>query len=76
MTLGKIRLDNGDEVTGLHCDPAIVTAGEDITAHGDWRTYRRLGGFTAAHDFTEDVSLDGSSRSTPDSGEPNVLHWQ
>jgi allophanate hydrolase len=41
MALGKIRLDNGEEVTGFRCDPSTASAGEDITAHGGWRTYRQ-----------------------------------
>lgn len=41
MALGKIRLDNGKEVTGFRCDPSTASAGEDITAYGGWRTYRQ-----------------------------------
>lgn len=39
MALGRIRLDDGYEVIGFRCDPATVTAGEDITDHRGWRTY-------------------------------------
>lgn len=38
------------------------------------KSRRSLGRPAAAHDFTRDISLQGSSRSPADPGEPNVLH--
>jgi allophanate hydrolase len=39
MTLGRVRLADGAEVTGFLCEPAALTGAQDITAHGGWRAY-------------------------------------
>ncbi|ONI88591.1 allophanate hydrolase [Actinosynnema sp. ALI-1.44] len=36
MSLGRIRLDTGEEVLGFQCDPVTAAAGKDITAYGGW----------------------------------------
>ncbi|ALG14970.1 allophanate hydrolase [Kibdelosporangium phytohabitans] len=36
MSLGRVRLDTGEEVLGFQCDPVTAASGEDITAHGSW----------------------------------------
>lgn len=36
MSLGRIRLDTGEEVLGFQCDPVSAAAGKDITSHGSW----------------------------------------
>lgn len=39
MSLGRIRLDNGEQVLGFQCDPVSTEAAEDITAHGGWTAW-------------------------------------
>ena len=39
MALGPVRLDNGDQVIGFHCDPETAATGVDITGHQSWITY-------------------------------------
>nr|WP_042188875.1 allophanate hydrolase [Kibdelosporangium sp. MJ126-NF4]CEL18513.1 Allophanate hydrolase [Kibdelosporangium sp. MJ126-NF4]CTQ97997.1 Allophanate hydrolase (EC 3.5.1.54) [Kibdelosporangium sp. MJ126-NF4] len=39
MSLGRIRLDTGEEVLGFQCDPVTAAAGKDITAHGGWTAW-------------------------------------
>ncbi|MET8978625.1 allophanate hydrolase [Streptomyces sp. NPDC004539] len=39
MTLGKVQLTDGTQVTGFLCEPAALENAEDITAYGGWRPY-------------------------------------
>lgn len=39
MTLGRVTLSDGSEVIGFGCALDAWRAGEDISAHGDWRSY-------------------------------------
>ncbi|MCE7010308.1 allophanate hydrolase [Kibdelosporangium philippinense] len=36
MSLGRIRLDTGEEVLGFQCDPVSAAAGKDITTYASW----------------------------------------
>ncbi|KAA9162572.1 allophanate hydrolase [Amycolatopsis acidicola] len=39
LSLGPIRLDDGSQVTGFHCDPVAAAEGTDITRYGSWTAY-------------------------------------
>jgi allophanate hydrolase len=39
MSLGVIELDDGEAVTGFHCDPVAAGRGRDITSYGSWPAY-------------------------------------
>ncbi len=39
LGVGKIRLDDGSEVTGFLCEPYAVEGAREITALGGWRAY-------------------------------------
>jgi allophanate hydrolase len=39
LGLGRVRLDDGSEVTGFLCEGAGLAGAEDITALGGWRAY-------------------------------------
>ncbi|PWG08242.1 allophanate hydrolase [Streptomyces sp. V2] len=39
MTLGKVKLTDGTQVTGFLCEPAALENAEDITTYGGWRAY-------------------------------------
>jgi allophanate hydrolase len=39
MTLGRVRLDDGTEVTGFLCEPLATDGAPDITAYRGWRAY-------------------------------------
>jgi allophanate hydrolase len=41
LGFGRVRLDDGREVTGFLCEAYAVAAAEDITASGGWRSYRK-----------------------------------
>ncbi|WP_395307625.1 allophanate hydrolase [Mycobacterium sp. AMU20-3851] len=48
MSLGRVTLADGTEVVGFGCTAEAFESGQDITGHGDWRTYlRRVGAGTA-----------------------------
>ncbi|MNI91302.1 Allophanate hydrolase [compost metagenome] len=36
LGLGKIRLQNGEEITGFLCEPYVEQSSEDITRYGGW----------------------------------------
>ena len=40
LSLGRIELGDGSEVTGFLCEAYAAGAAEDITASGGWRAYR------------------------------------
>ncbi|WP_308121341.1 allophanate hydrolase [Paractinoplanes bogorensis] len=40
LSLGRIALDDGTEVTGFLCEAYAVAGAPDITASGGWRNYR------------------------------------
>ena len=39
MALGRVRLANGESVTGFLCEPAALHGAPDITSFGGWRAY-------------------------------------
>ncbi|WP_416969184.1 allophanate hydrolase [Streptomyces sp. 4F14] len=39
MTLGKVHLADGTQVTGFLCEPSALGNAEDITAYGGWRSF-------------------------------------
>ena len=39
MALGRVRLADGESVTGFLCEPAALHGAPDITAFGGWRAY-------------------------------------
>jgi allophanate hydrolase len=39
MSLGRVRLSDGTEVIGFHCDPYAASLGVDITRYGSWPAY-------------------------------------
>ncbi len=41
LGFGRVRLDDGREVTGFLCEAYAVAGAEDITASGGWRAYRK-----------------------------------
>ncbi len=41
LGFGRIRLDDGREVTGFLCEAYAAAGAEDITASGGWRAYRK-----------------------------------
>ncbi|MET0417924.1 MAG: allophanate hydrolase [Actinoplanes sp.] len=43
LSLGRISLDDGAEVTGFLCEAYAVVGARDITASGGWRNYRVRG---------------------------------
>jgi allophanate hydrolase len=43
LSLGRIALDDGTEVTGFLCEAYAATGAPDITASGGWRNYRLRG---------------------------------
>ncbi len=43
LSLGRIALDDGTEVTGFLCEAYAATGAKDITASGGWRNYRSEG---------------------------------
>ncbi|MBP5940678.1 allophanate hydrolase [Streptomyces acidiscabies] len=43
MTLGKVELTDGTQVTGFLCEPSALKNAEDITTHGGWRAYLETG---------------------------------
>jgi allophanate hydrolase len=43
LSLGRIALDDGAEVTGFLCEAYAVDGAPDITASGGWRNYRLRG---------------------------------
>jgi allophanate hydrolase len=40
LGFGRVRLDDGREVTGFLCEAYATAGAEDITASGGWRAYR------------------------------------
>jgi allophanate hydrolase len=47
LSLGPIRLDDGDQVVGFHCDPVAAAGGRDITGYGGWTAWLASGDGTA-----------------------------
>jgi allophanate hydrolase len=43
LSLGRIALEDGAEVTGFLCEAYAVAGARDITASGGWRSYRLRG---------------------------------
>ncbi|WP_127504594.1 allophanate hydrolase [Actinoplanes solisilvae] len=43
LSLGRIALHDGTEVTGFLCEAYAATGAEDITASGGWRNFRARG---------------------------------
>ncbi|WP_250009519.1 allophanate hydrolase [Actinoplanes sp. M2I2] len=43
LSLGRVALDDGTEVTGFLCEAYAATGAKDITASGGWRNYRSRG---------------------------------
>jgi allophanate hydrolase len=41
LGVGKIVLDDGQQVTGFLCESAAVTNALDVSHHGGWRSYRQ-----------------------------------
>ena len=39
LCIGKVRLENDDEVLGVLGEPLLCEGQRDITAHGGWRAY-------------------------------------
>jgi allophanate hydrolase len=39
MSLGRVRLSDGSEVIGFHCDPHAAALSTDITPYGSWPAY-------------------------------------
>ncbi|QNP73692.1 allophanate hydrolase [Streptomyces roseirectus] len=39
MTLGRVELADGTQITGFLCEPAALENAEDITSYGGWRSY-------------------------------------
>ena len=39
LGIGKLRLDDGQQVCGFLCESSAVVSAEDITASGGWRAY-------------------------------------
>ena len=44
LGLGRVRLDDGREVTGFLCEAYAAAGADDITASGGWRAYRNSTG--------------------------------
>jgi allophanate hydrolase len=40
MTVGRVCLDDGDDVLGFLCEPAATAGATDITRYGGWRAWR------------------------------------
>ncbi|MET0494178.1 MAG: allophanate hydrolase, partial [Actinoplanes sp.] len=40
LSLGRLALADGSEVTGFLCEAYAAQTAEDITASGGWRAYR------------------------------------
>ncbi len=40
MTVGRVCLDDGDDVLGFLCEPAATAGAKDITRYGGWRAWR------------------------------------
>src|SRR5271154_6770284 len=36
LTIGKVRLDDGEEILGVLGEPILCESGKDITAYGGW----------------------------------------
>jgi len=47
LSIGKVRLDTGEEVLGVLAEPALVEGQREITTYGGWRAY--LASLTDAH---------------------------
>jgi allophanate hydrolase len=43
LSLGRVELEDGTDVTGFLCEAYAVDDAEDITASGGWRNHRRKG---------------------------------
>ena len=41
LTLGRVELEDGTDVTGFLCEAYATAEAEDITASGGWRNHRR-----------------------------------
>lgn len=39
LTIGKITLENGQQISGFLCEPVAVKGAKDITSLGGWRAY-------------------------------------
>ncbi|MCR5609551.1 MAG: hypothetical protein K6G26_10855 [Lachnospiraceae bacterium] len=39
LGLGKIKLEDGSEVTGFICEPYVISHSYDISIYGGWRNY-------------------------------------
>ncbi|MCY1144747.1 allophanate hydrolase [Actinoplanes sp. Pm04-4] len=46
LSLGRVALDDGTEVTGFLCEAYAAAGAEDITASGGWRNHRARGATT------------------------------
>ena len=40
LAIGRVRLEDGTEVSSFVCEPAALDDAVDITPHGGWRAYR------------------------------------
>ncbi|MEO0647694.1 MAG: glutamyl-tRNA amidotransferase [Cyanobacteria bacterium J06650_10] len=40
LAIGKVKLENGEEVLGVIGEPLTVEGKKEITQHGGWRAYR------------------------------------
>ncbi len=48
LCVGRVRLDDGSEVLGVLCEPALVEGRPEISEHGGWRAYLATHGSHAA----------------------------
>jgi gamma-glutamylcyclotransferase (GGCT)/AIG2-like uncharacterized protein YtfP len=39
LSIGKVKLENGDEVLGVLAEPWLLEKQAEITGHGGWRNY-------------------------------------
>jgi allophanate hydrolase len=43
LGIGKLRLEDGEAVSGFLCEPYAIAGAEDISSFGGWRAFRRAG---------------------------------
>ena len=61
MTLGRVRLDDGAEVTGFFCQASATEGAADISVLGGWRRY------------LEQAAVIGEQRQAPAVNLPDVV---
>ncbi len=56
MTIGRVTLSDGREVSGFLCEPAATADAHEITEHGGWRAWRKAAASAGAGSMRESVA--------------------